>query len=290
MEVEHGVSEAGVGGSNLTAAYRSLPPNPPVDNSNQNQVEHAAELPPPDLPPSRYSRVRTVTGGVLTLASVAVMVGLVWWAIGREDRTERAQAIQDTTPSSVSPDVENPDRRVLPGGADDEFFADPDGFFDRFREEFPEGLTDEDPLHPPGGEFGFSVPDGQFDGGLGGRFERLQEELDSMGIPSLDLVLPDDAIVRGFSFSSIGEGDDRTLGLTVTFELDGIRSRLTASSSGEIGEGTPVDLDGTPGILDESGRLAWKAGGGTITLTLESQALDEEALIVLAIEIERAMR
>lgn len=290
MGTDDFVGDAGSTGVKAPAAYRLLPLNPPVDNGNLDQVEHAAELPPPDLLPSRYSRVRMVTGGVLTLASLVVMVGLVWWAIGREDRAEGAQAIQDTGSPSVPPDAESPDRGVLPGGADDEFFADPDGFVDRFREEFPDGLTDEDPLHPPGGEFDFSVPDGQFDGGIGSRFGRLQEELDSMGIPSLDLVLPDDAIVRGFTFSSVGEGEERSLGLTVTFELDEVRSRLTASSSGEIGDGTPVDLDGTPGILDESGRLVWKAGGGTITFTLESQDLDEETLLELGVEIERAMR
>ncbi len=276
--------------ANLTTAYRSLPPNPPVDNGDLNQGEHAAELPPPDLPPSRYSRVRMVTGGVLTLVSLVVMVGLVWWAIGREEQAADAQAIQDTSPSSVESTGESPDRGVLPGGADEEFFADPDGFSDRFREQFPDGGSEGDPLHPPDGEFEFSLPDGQFDGGLGGRFGRLQEELDSLGIPSLDLVLPDAAIVRGMAFSSVGDGEERTLGLTVSFELDGVRSRLTASSSGELGEGVPVDLDGTPGIVDSSGRLVWKAGGGTISFTLESPSLDEEALAALATEIEIAMR
>jgi hypothetical protein len=211
-----------------------------------------------------------VAGGVLAAATAAVLITLTGWAVGRDSAADTAQASAGAAPArttAVTPDPSVPSApRVDP------------------EQTTPDSSGRQGPFVGPGGEL--QLPGGRLPGELGPLVERLAE----LGIPSLDLVLPDDAIVRSLGFTSQQIDGDAAFGLTIAFEVGGAKAQLTVSNLADLPVGEAVDLAGTPGVIDADGRVVWRSGGDTLTFTLEGRDLDQARLVELAIEIERAMQ
>lgn len=244
--------------------YHDLPPHPPLDERSRD--EHAVES-PPALPPADPPRIRVVAGGVLAAATVAVMVGLTGWALARDDgpvpASVSATTVAPTTaaPQPLSPPASRPESDAVP----------------------PERLDRLSPFLGPDGEL--QIPEGRLPGGV----EDLMRRLTELGIPSPDLVLPDEAVVRGMSFLAEEVDGERQVGLSMSFELGSDRFQLTASTVQDLPDGTAIDLDGTPGVVDDQGRVVWRTAAGTLTFTLEGRGVDQDRVVEVATEIERAM-